>query len=88
MASIAEKRVKTRKIHPCRACGAQLAAGSTVERTVNADDGRIYSSYWCGSCVKFMCQMDPWDLEDGFNFDIWEYDGYTEFLEAEGERGK
>jgi len=80
---IAKKVVKTRKLHQCRACGLQLAIGLKVIRTVNVNDGRIYSSYWCNLCVKFMYQMDPNDLDFGFNYDIWEYDGYAEFIQGE-----
>ena len=76
---ISQKRVKTRKLHQCQACGVMCAVGSFLERTVHSEDSRLYSCYWCATCVGFMAKLDYQDVEDGFNFDIWECDGYEEY---------
>ncbi len=82
MAFIKQKIVTTRKTHNCSACGSLLPIGIKVDTSINVDDGRISTCYWCAFCVGFMATMDPGDLEFGFDGDIWEYDGYKEFVEA------
>ena len=78
---LSQKKVKTRKVHQCQACGDRQEVGASLERTVHTEDGQIYSCYWCYTCVGFMAKMDAQDLEDGFNFDIWECDGYKEYCD-------
>jgi|GEM_PF-6280817 len=83
MTIISQQIIKaTRKSHKCAGCGSVVAAGSTMERTNEAMDGRLTSAYWCAICVKFMEGLDPYGLADGFT-DMWEYDGYKEFRDAE-----
>ncbi len=80
---IRQQEVTTRKAHNCQACGSLLAIGSKVNTTVSTDDGRIGTFYWCAICISFIgTEMDPEDREEGFGYDIWEYDGYKEFAEA------
>jgi len=73
---------KTRKEHRCQACGSMVAARATMQVTTAAGDDSIYRCYWCPACVLFLSKLDPSDLDDGFNYDIQEHDGYEEFIEA------
>lgn len=79
---ISQKMVRTRKKHQCQACAALFAIGSYVNTTTTVDDGRIGTYYWCDVCMAFMGTMDDDDLEQGFNYDIKENEGYAEFAAA------
>lgn len=79
---IKQHDVVTRKDHQCQACGEVIPAGTKTEKTVNTEDGRISSHYWCWICRAYMSHMDPIDLEQGFNFDIWDDGEYAAFRDA------
>lgn len=49
---LSTKIVKTRKIHKCNTCLAQVPAGSKMERTAVADEGSVYSWYVCETCQE------------------------------------
>jgi hypothetical protein len=38
-----------------------------LERIVNTDAGKIFSTYWCQVCVEVM-RNDPYDSGDTFGF--------------------
>lgn len=78
------RRVKVRKAHQCQACGEVIEVGTTVAATCNADEGTLATSYWCDVCVRFMTsELGIGNCEDGFSYDIWDFDGYREFRAAE-----
>lgn len=51
---ISVKNVKTRKPHRCFGCQRSVPIGTTIQRSVNAEDGQIYNIYMCDICVDAM----------------------------------
>lgn len=79
MGTIRQTTVTTRKNHDCAACGVRYPAGTVMEYSVTTDGRDLVCAYWCLVCQEFMKSLHPWDLDFGFNADIWEFDGYAEF---------
>lgn len=80
--TLTERRVVTRKPHRCQACGVESPKGARMDYVVNIDNGTFMAFHFCLVCVEFMGTL-PWnDIEEGFDGDIWEWDGYSEFRAA------
>ena len=50
---IRSKKVKIRKIHICVGCGLSQGVGTHLTVTVQADNGKIFSDYWCDICIAY-----------------------------------
>jgi len=46
------KIVNVRKKHQCVKCGGKIEAKEKAENTTISYDGRLISTYFCGSCVN------------------------------------
>lgn len=55
--------VKTRKVHGCWGCCADIPAGHEVERTTCVDMGQIFSLYTCDICREVISHWDDQDRE-------------------------
>lgn len=45
---------KTRKPHKCWGCGATYEPGTKMVCASYADEGTVYSCYWCKTCQEYM----------------------------------
>lgn len=75
------KTVKTRKPHKCWGCTKEYPAGTEMTYSVSVDQGEFSAAYWCEKCEDFMRTLEPWQLEDGFNFgDLLNFEEYEDEL--------
>lgn len=66
---LTDKVVVTRKSHQCWGCGDTYEKGSKMRYNTYAEDGTMFSAYWCETCNHIMQNhYDYWDLQDGVGF--------------------
>jgi len=71
MSGISFATVTTRKAHVCWGCTASFPPKSKLTRVISADGGKIFSTYWCAPCEKFIEEargFDPYIGDRGFAF--------------------
>jgi hypothetical protein len=74
---ISSGKIKTRKLHNCWGCKIEIPIGTQVQRVTSTDSGKIATVYWCDCCQIIIQSLDPYDLENGFEYgelkEIYEY---------------
>lgn len=48
-----DKVVKTKKEHRCSGCARKFPKGTALKCVKVADEGRIYTDYWCPVCMEY-----------------------------------
>lgn len=51
---LSAKLVTARKPHNCTVCGSLIAIGNKYERSVNTDDGEMYTLKTCMACYNYI----------------------------------
>jgi hypothetical protein len=78
MALLKNKIVKIRGDKVCHGCGRKFKSGSSLEYQAYAEDGKIYSTYWCEICLQYWSEYmeNDEDISVGDlrseDFEAWE----------------
>lgn len=56
----------------------EFPKGSSLTTITNVDGGKAFTTYWCFICDAFTQTMDPYDIEEGFEFGAFACE--TEYL--------
>jgi hypothetical protein len=83
METLQDRKVVTRKSHNCWGCRREYPAGTTMQLITESEGNHIMNSYWCNICMDFRATLEPYQVEDGFDFgDMLNFDDYIPFSEV------
>ena len=61
---LSSKTVKTRKDHICWGCDKIYPPGSYMGCVSQADEGTVWTVYWCQICTEYISRSRYWDHND------------------------
>lgn len=77
---ISQKKVITNKPHKCWGCAKEYPAGTEMECNTSTDMGKIFSVYFCPTCVEFLETIPMVDMPEEWAFgELKEWYGYNEY---------